>query len=81
MSSIQAEDFSCLAPESGPAQGLRCNTTCLLPVVLVAGVARVQGEFYVVFDNSMALGHLDDRFRFRWNAVLSDPLGRVVIRT
>lgn len=30
-----------------------------------SGVARVQGEFYVVFDNSMALGHLDDRFRFR----------------
>lgn len=41
----------------------------------------MQGEFYVVFDNSMALGHLDDRFRFRWGAVLSDPLGRVVVRT
>ncbi len=25
----------------------------------------MQGEFYAVFDNSMALGHLDDRFRFR----------------
>ena len=26
----------------------------------------MEGEFYVVFDNAMALGHLDDRFRFRW---------------
>ena len=31
----------------------------------LAGLARVKGEFYAVFDNSMALGHLDDRFRFR----------------
>lgn len=31
------------------------------------GVARVQGEFYVVFDNSMARATW---FRFRWGAVL-----------
>lgn len=30
------------------------------------GLARVRGEYYVVFDNAMSIGHMDDRFGFRW---------------
>ena len=29
------------------------------------GLARVRGEYWVVFDNAMAIGHMDDVFRFR----------------
>lgn len=56
-------------PTSSTARGAAWPTpACLSCLPAPAGVARVQGEFYVVFDNSMALGHLDDRFGFRWAA-------------
>lgn len=54
--------------QQGPQSGGRWRQQCALaPRMRVpTGMARVGGEFYVVFDNAMALGHLDDRFGFRW---------------
>ena len=57
----------------------RCLTSCrhlteraALACLQASGLALVEGKYYAVFDNAMAIGVLDDRFQFR------DPANKCV---
>ncbi|EFN56338.1 hypothetical protein CHLNCDRAFT_57598, partial [Chlorella variabilis] len=54
-------------PFSGLFAELRNST-----VFEASAVARVRGKFYVVFDNAMSVGFLDERFQFR------DPQNKLI---